>query len=33
VPFDAGEQQQIAVKVIADQGNDFLVIKNLMESM
>jgi hypothetical protein len=33
VPFDAGEQQQIAGNVIADQGNEFLVTKNLIESM
>lgn len=31
-PFEAGEQGQIAVKVIDDRGNELLVVKNLKEA-
>ena len=31
-PFEAGEHQQIAVKVIDDRGNELLVVKNLKEA-
>ncbi len=30
-PIDAGEQGQIAVKVIDDRGNELLVVKNLKD--
>ena len=32
VPFEAGEQGQIAVKVIDDRGNDLMVVKSLKEA-
>jgi adenine-specific DNA-methyltransferase len=32
-PFEAGEYQQIAVKVIDDRGNELLVVKNLNEAV
>jgi adenine-specific DNA-methyltransferase len=32
-PFEAGEHQQIAVKVIDDRGNELLVVKNLKDAM
>jgi adenine-specific DNA-methyltransferase len=32
-PFDAGDQGQIAVKVIDDRGNELLVVKNLKEAV
>jgi len=28
-PFEAGEHQQVAVKIIDDRGNELLVIKKL----
>jgi adenine-specific DNA-methyltransferase len=31
-PFEAGEQRQIAVKVIDERGNELLVVKPLLES-
>jgi adenine-specific DNA-methyltransferase len=31
-PFEAGEQGQIAVKVIDDRGNELLVVKSLKEA-
>ena len=31
-PFEAGEQRQVAVKVIDDRGNELLVVKNLKEA-
>lgn len=31
-PFEAGENKQIAVKVIDDRGNELLVTKNLSDS-
>jgi adenine-specific DNA-methyltransferase len=31
-PFEAGEQGQVAVKVIDDRGNELLVVKNLREA-
>jgi adenine-specific DNA-methyltransferase len=31
VPFEAGEQGQIAVKVIDDRGNELMVLKSLMD--
>ena len=31
-PFEAGEQKQIAVKVIDDRGNELLVVKSLSEA-
>lgn len=31
-PFEAGEHQQIAVKVIDDRGNELLVVKNLKDA-
>ena len=31
-PFEAGDQGQIAVKVIDDRGNELLVVKNLKEA-
>jgi adenine-specific DNA-methyltransferase len=32
-PFEAGEHQQIAVKVIDDRGNELLVAKNLKDAV
>lgn len=32
-PFEAGEHQQIAVKVIDDRGNELLVVKNLKDAV
>ena len=32
-PFEAGEHQQIAVKVIDDRGNELLILKNLKDAM
>jgi adenine-specific DNA-methyltransferase len=31
-PFEAGEHEQIAVKVIDDRGNELLVVKNLKDA-
>ena len=31
-PFEAGEQGQVAVKVIDDRGNELLVVKKLNEA-
>jgi adenine-specific DNA-methyltransferase len=31
VPFEAGEQGQIAVKVIDDRGNELMVVKSLRD--
>ena len=32
-PFEAGEQGQVAVKVIDQRGNELLVVKNLKEGV
>ena len=32
-PFEAGEHQQIAIKVIDDRGNELLVVKNLKDAV
>ena len=31
-PFEAGEQGQVAIKVIDDRGNEFLILKSLSEA-
>ena len=32
-PFEAGDNKQVAVKVIDDRGNELLVVKNLSEGI
>jgi adenine-specific DNA-methyltransferase len=32
-PFEAGEHQQIAIKVIDDRGNELLIVKNLKDAV